>query len=94
MSMPNEQPCAIGKADEVKELPIPEWARSTFAASRPVANPLSMYAGGRMMAFGGNNMKGKINWPWRRRRMSRGAQEFVQGRAMVYSPLGEGRSMM
>ena len=94
MNMPNEDSCIVGKSDEVKELPIPEWAKSTFAPSRQVADPLSMYAGGRMMAFGGNNMKGKINWPWRKNRMSRGAQQFVQGRAMVYAPMGEGRSMM
>lgn len=83
----------FGKADEVKELPIPEWARASFASTRPlVANPLDMYAGSRMMAFGGNNMKGKINWPWRRDRMARGGYEYVQGRAMVYAPLGTGRS--
>ena len=83
----------VGKADEVEELPIPEWARASFAPSRPVvANPLDMYAGARMMAFGGNNMRGKINWPWRRDRMARGGYEYVQGRAMTYAPLGGGRS--
>lgn len=94
MSMPNEACLEVGKADQVKELPIPEWARTTFAPSRPVANPLDMYAGSRMVAFGVNNARGKINWPWRKDRMSRGAYQAAQGRAMVYAPMGHGRSVM
>jgi len=92
---PNGDAVSVGKADQVKDLPIPEWARTSFSTSHPaVANPLDMYAGARMMAFGGNNMRGKINWPWRRSRMVRGAQQYVQGRATVYSPIGEGRGSL
>ena len=92
---PNGDAVSVGKADEVKDLPIPEWARSSFSVNHAVVgNPLDMYAGAQMMAFGGNNMRGKINWPWRRKRMSNGALEYVQGRAMVYSPIGEGRGSL
>lgn len=82
------------KKAQTELLPIPAWAYSNFAPSRPVGDPLSMYAGGRMMAYGMNNMKGKINWPWRKDRMSRGANQYVQGRAMVYAPLGSGKGTM
>lgn len=80
----------IGKAAE--ELPIPDWARDAFSSSKQVVSPLDMYAGSRMMAFGLNNMKGKVNWPWRKDRMARGGLQFNQSRSMIYSPVGYGRS--
>ena len=84
MAVPNIDSCLIGKADSPAELPVPEWARTTIASNVRVGDPLTMYAGGRMMAFGSNNARGRINWFWRKPRMARGANEFVQGRMMVF----------
>jgi hypothetical protein len=86
----------VAKADRVEELPIPGWARDEYTMlpppSRRVLGPLDMYAGSRMMAFGLNNMKGKVNWPWRKDRMARGGYQFNQSRGMVYNPIGYGRA--
>ena len=91
MEMPNYRAVSFGKADEVEELPIPEWARASFApGSVPVLSPLDMYAGSRMMAYGLKNAQGKRVWPWQKKRMTRGAYEAARGRSMIYSPVGKG----
>lgn len=72
-------------------LPIPPWAVGPFSA--PVVNPLDMYAGSRLMAFGLAGASGKRVLPWQKRRMSRNANMVAQGRGMVYSPLGVGSPM-
>jgi hypothetical protein len=94
MEMPNGKSVDVGKADEVKELPIPEWARmaASVPASPPVANPLNMYAGSKMMGLGARKVAGKWTPPWRKGKVAEGALEVAQGRAMVYSPVGYGRS--
>lgn len=93
MEMPNSHAVTVGKADQVKELPIPAWARAASQASpQQVLNPLNMYAGSKMMAFGARKVAGKRNWPWRRKRIAEGGLEVAQGRTFVYSPVGSGRS--
>jgi len=91
MEMPNSRAVVVGKADEVVELPIPEWAMESFAPGPvPVLSPLDMKAGSMMMATGFRNAQGKRVWPWQKKRMSRGSYEMAQGRQMVYSPVGKG----
>lgn len=82
----------IGKADKVEELPIPEWARLSFApGSVPViTDPLNQYAAAKMVAYGSKRSQQKVIWPWLQRRMRRGALEEAQGRQMLYSPAGVG----
>ena len=94
MEMPNCGAVVIGKADDVKELPIPEWARSAAAvpSSAQVLNPLNMYAGSKMMGFGARKVAGKWTPPWRKKKVAEGALEVAQGRTFVYSPIGSGRS--
>lgn len=82
----------LGKADEVVDLPIPEWARVSFAPGPvPVLSPLDQHAAGRMMAFGGKRARGEVIWPWMRGRMARGGVEQVQAVRMIGSDAGRGR---
>jgi hypothetical protein len=84
----------IGKALDIgraETLPIPPWAVAPFSAR--VVDPLDMYAGSRMMAFGISRGTGHRIMPWQKRRMSRNANAVAQGRGMLYSPLGVGSTM-
>ena len=93
MDMPNCHAVAIGKADAVVDLPIPEWARNAWSmAPVQIVSPLDMYAGSALAAEGYRKVAGKRVWPWQRRRVNAGGLEMAQGRAMMYSPLGSGRS--
>lgn len=81
----------LGKADRVEELPVPGWARASFAPGPvPVIDPLNVYAAGRLVAFGGKRARGEVTWPWMRGRMARGGLEQAQGLTMLYSPAGFG----
>lgn len=81
----------FGKAAQVEELPVPGWARASFAPGPvPVIDPLNVYAAGRLVAFGGKRARGEVTWPWMRGRMARGGLEQAQGLTMLYSPAGFG----
>jgi hypothetical protein len=93
MEMPNCRAVDFGKADDVEDLPIPEWARNAWSmAPVRIVSPLDMYAGSAMAAEGYRKVAGKRVMPWQRRRVRAGGLEVAQGRAMTYSPLGSGRS--
>lgn len=94
MEMPNNGAVSFGKADEVQQLAIPEWAlsASSVPTRTPVSNPLNMYAGSKMMGEGYRKVAGKWTPPWRKKKIAQGSLEVAQGRAMVYSPIGSGRS--
>jgi hypothetical protein len=93
MEMPNSHAVAIGKADDVADLPIPEWARNAWSmAPVRIVDPLDMYAGSAMVAEGYRKVAGKRLMPWQRKKVKAGGLEMAQGRAMMYSPLGSGRS--
>ena len=92
---PNEDATVIGKADAVRELPIPEWARASFAPGPvPVLDPLNQYAAGRLLVFGGKRARGEVIWPWMRGRMRRGGLEQAQGLTMLSSPAGRGERIV
>lgn len=81
------------KADDVADLPIPEWARNAWSmAPVRIVDPLDMYAGSAMVAEGYRKVAGKRLMPWQRKKVKAGGLEMAQGRAMMYSPLGSGRS--
>ena len=100
LQMPNVNAAAKGvsgevaKSSQAQELPIPEWARRSFAPGPvPVINPVDQWAAGRLLAFGGKRSRGEVIWPWMRGRMSRGGLEVVQGLQMLGSDAGYGRRM-
>ena len=83
---------AMSKADDVEDLPIPEWARKAWSmAPTRIVSPLDMYAGSALAAEGYRKVTGKRVWPWQRGKVKAGGLEMAQGRAMTYSPLGSGR---
>jgi len=82
----------VGKSldsGRAEALPVPAWARSNFRNGR-VLDPLQMYAGSRLMAYGVAGAQGKRVWPWQRRKLARNANRIAQGRAFIYSPMGSG----
>lgn len=72
----------VSDGGPVRELELPVWAQGPYAPD-PI-DPLSMYASGRLMAFGAQNAMGKRVKFWRKRRMAAGANQMAQGRDMLY----------
>lgn len=93
MEMPNSNSVSFGKADSVKDLPIPEWARMNFSTgSNALLNPLNIHASSAQMAEGYRKVAGKRIWPWQRKRVLEGANQMALGRTTLYQPLGTGRN--
>jgi len=82
---PNRGSLDVGRAEELE---IPPFAKPSFTG--PVINPLNMYAGARLMAYGSAAVEGKHIWPWQRRRVAGGANRIAQGRAVLYGPMDYG----
>jgi hypothetical protein len=87
MATPNAGSLDIGLA---QRMDIPVWAERPFSLS-PV-NPIQMYGASRLMAFGAYGAMGRNLYPWRKGKISRGANKVAQGNMMLYSPVGSGSS--
>jgi hypothetical protein len=85
MGSPNQGSLDIGLAQRME---IPVWAEQSFS-NAPV-NPLNMYASSRLMAFGAYGAMGRNLYPWKKKKVSRGANKVAQGNMMLYSPAGSG----
>jgi hypothetical protein len=92
MEMPNSGSVVVGKAAQMEQLPIPEWAKTNFSVnSRQLLNPLNIHASAGQMAEGARKVAGKRIWPWQRKRVRQGASQVAMGRTTLYQPLGYGR---